>query len=105
MTFVPEIGLRGGLDSIQLQFEDDVKFPATLQANQVTISASDVVSNSAVTLDSTGNNAGVGNTAHPAGVILDYTGTPADEPRVTLDLGDMNADADGIPGESNLTLL
>ena len=93
VTFVPESGLQGGIDSINLQFEDDVKFPSILQASQVTISATVVADNALVQ----GTAAGTGSTANPAGVIIQYTGTPADEPLITLDLGDMDP-AEGSAG-------
>ena len=112
VTFVPEVGLRGGVDSIQLQFEDDVKFPAIMTSSQVTISSTDVVDNSAVAETPTPTETRQGNTAHPAGVIIDYTGSPADEPRVTLDIGDMNPSTamdaggfQGIQGGSTVTVV
>ena len=100
VTFVPEAGLQGGIDSINLQFEDDVKFPSLLQANQVTISASNIADNGVVQTNA--SEGGEGGAANPAGVIIRYTGTPADEPLITLDLGDMNP-ADSAGGFQGIT--
>ena len=82
-------------DSIFIVFSDHVQVPETLDTGDLTIRMND----------------GTGSyVAEPAGVTVDYTGpSPANDPRVTIDVGDMRAGDDnpglqGIPANALVTI-
>ena len=82
-------------DSIIIVFSDHVQVPETLGTGDLTIRMND----------------GTGSyVAEPAGVTVDYTGSsPANDPRVTIDVGDMRAGDDnpglqGIPANASVTI-
>ena len=82
-------------DSIVILFHDNVQVPETLSTDDITIRMSD------------GTNSYV---AEPAGVTVDFVGSsPANDPEVTLDVGDMKAGdmfpgLDGIPAGAEVTV-
>ena len=107
LEFTLESGLRAGRDSIEIKFEDDVQVPTRLDADEVTISANRVVNNGSVSIGlddtgalPTGSGEMIDSTANPAGVVVQFTGSPADDPVITLDIGDMDpsTDAAGFQG-------
>ena len=90
-------------DSIIIVFTDHVQVPETLSASDITIR---------MLTDDTGLLPGTTRSfvAEPAGVTVDYTGpSPANDPRVTIDIGDMIAGdvtpgLQGIPANSPVTV-
>ena len=82
IVFIAPDDLTPTVDSIVIELEDDVKLPSTINVNDVTITTSDFTN--PVTGGATGSVV-----ANPLGVIVDFVGTPKDEPELTLEIGDM----------------
>ena len=75
VQFTTETMLIAGLDTITIEFEDDVKVPETLGETSISIIGGSLVAN-------------------PLDVTVSRIGTPADESVVTLTVADMDADVD-----------
>jgi len=95
VKFTTVTALIGGQDTIVIEFEDDVKFPATLDRTAITMSADNMTS--VKSGGATGNQV-----ANPLGVTVQYIGTPADEPLITLDIPDMDPDTQTNTGSQGI---
>ena len=78
VEFISPSALNANLDTITIEFEDDVQVPELLDERFISVSS--VYSQYGATLAPT--------VASPLDVTVQRVGTPADEPRVTLTVGD-----------------
>ncbi|HIM49805.1 MAG TPA: hypothetical protein EYM32_13150, partial [Dehalococcoidia bacterium] len=77
--------LAGAIDTITVEFEDDIKVPSIIEPNTVTITTTRFSNDRpAVTGAATGTVV-----ANPLGVNVVFDGTPKDDPNITLDIPDM----------------
>ena len=91
-------------ESIMIEFEDDIQVPEVINASHVTINAENTANGDTGT--------GQSGVANPSGVTVQRVGNPADEPLVTLDIGDMlsgdtatvSAGLQGIPNATVVTV-
>ncbi|PKB78800.1 MAG: hypothetical protein BZY88_16605 [SAR202 cluster bacterium Io17-Chloro-G9] len=95
VKFTTVEALVGGQDTIKIEFEDDVQVPVTLDRTAITMSA--VLMTSTKSGGATG-----GQVANPLGVTVEFVGTPADEPLVTLDIPDMDPDTQTNTGSQGI---
>ena len=75
--------LEANLDTITIEFEDDVQVPDLLDERLISV------------VGTSGSNVTV---ASPLDVTVERVGTPADEPRITLTLGDHDPADDRVSG-------
>ena len=94
IIFTTPNDLVGGLDTITIQFEDDVGVPEVLDPATITIIASHGTNRAAVV---TGTVTGT-MVANPISVSTEKVGVPADETEITLLLPDMGTGEDGNQG-------
>jgi len=77
--------LAGAVDSITVEFEDDIKVPSVIDPSTVTITTTRF-SNDKPTITGAATGTVV---ANPLGVNVVFDGTPKDDPNITLDIPDM----------------
>ena len=75
--------MEANLDTITIEFEDDVQVPDLLDERLISV------------VGTSGSNVTV---ASPLDVTVERVGTPADEPRITLTLGDHDPADDRVSG-------
>ena len=93
VTFTPVTDLQGRVDTITIQFADDVKMPIPLDKSEISISGK-----TRNVGEPTGDPPlrGIGDGLNePLDVFVVKVGSPADEPEITLTVPDMDPDVDG----------
>ena len=83
VDFTSQTALEANLDTITIEFEDDVQVPELLDERFISV---------------VGTAAGNVTVASPLDVTVERVGIPADEPRVTLTLGDHNPAEELVSG-------
>ena len=83
VDFTSQTALEANLDTITIEFEDDVQVPDLLDERFISV---------------VGTAAGNVTVASPLDVTVERVGIPADEPRVTLTLGDHNPAEEHVSG-------
>ena len=83
VDFTSQTTLEANLDTITIEFEDDVQVPDLLDERFISV---------------VGTAAGNVTVASPLDVTVERVGIPADEPRVTLTLGDHNPAEEHVSG-------
>ncbi len=90
IMFTTPNDLVGGVDTITIQFEDDVGVPKVLDPSTITIIASHGTTRAASVTGTM--------VANPISVTTEKVGVPADETEITLLLPDMSTGEDGSQG-------
>ena len=88
VDFYSPTPLTANLDTITIEFADDVQVPEVLDERFISI----------VGTTTTGTSGGDVTVANPLDVTVEYVGVPADEPKVTLTVGDHDPNVDNVRG-------
>lgn len=93
VSFTTTDTLQAGIDTITLKFDDDFKVPATIDKQYVNITSN-------LWTNATSPNTG-SLVANPVDITVNFTGTPANDPEITLTVPDMDATS-ANPGNQNI---